>query len=411
MTDSYQVPQAGDALFEAFVDQVKQALERLYDFAYLQQHPLARAYDGESALSAKTAGRQLRYELVTAIESLKPHMETHFRAPDARLYNVLHLYYVENLTIQEAATELGLSERQAYRDLKRGQESVAAVLWNNRLPRPPDQEVSVEIEVSSNEFSLESEVARVELNFGLVDMGLVFQQAQHAVERLAKQQSVEIDEELPPAPIMLSTDPVLAHQVMVSLLSYTIQQAQPGQLRVAFESDQESMALTYRYRTDGRNEPTAKLDSAITKLAQRLHWTITYQDLPDQHYQVSLHMASRRTTIVVIDDNEGWVSLLKRFLEGYDCVVVAMQAGHGSLQRIKEINPSVIILDVMMPERDGWELLQRLRAQPDTANVPIIVCSVFNDPQLAYSLGASMFLLKPTEREQVLEALKQLDLI
>src|SRR4051812_12285034 len=111
MTDSYQAPQTGDALFEAFVEQVKQALERLYDFAYLQQHPLARAYDAESDISARTAGRQLRYELITAIESLKPKLETNFRAPDARLYNALHLYYVESLTIQEAAIELGLSER------------------------------------------------------------------------------------------------------------------------------------------------------------------------------------------------------------------------------------------------------------------------------------------------------------
>ena len=116
-----QTSLTGDTLFESFVEQVKQALEHLYDFAYLQQHPLARNYDGTSDLSAKTAGRQLRYELVTAIESLKPHSESHFRAPDARLYNILHLYYVESLSIQEAAAELGLSERQAYRDLKRGQ--------------------------------------------------------------------------------------------------------------------------------------------------------------------------------------------------------------------------------------------------------------------------------------------------
>src|SRR5690242_4352878 len=162
MVDKDQALQAGNELFEAFVEQVKQALEHLYDFAYLQQHPLARAYDGDSDLSAKTAGRQLRYQLITAIESLKPQATAPFRAPDARLYNVLHLNYVENLTIQEVAGELGLSERQAYRDLKRGQESVAAVLWDKHLPpaTPPQ------------EFSLQSEMARLKLNFSLVDVGL-----------------------------------------------------------------------------------------------------------------------------------------------------------------------------------------------------------------------------------------------
>src|SRR5215510_6183388 len=134
MADKDQAVRTGNELFESFVEQVKQALEHLYDFAYLQQHPLARRYDGDSDLSVKTAGRQLRHELITAIESLKPTLDAHFRAPDARLYNILHLYYIENLTIQEASAELGLSDRQAYRDLRRGQESVAAVLWEHRLP-------------------------------------------------------------------------------------------------------------------------------------------------------------------------------------------------------------------------------------------------------------------------------------
>src|SRR5215475_4012609 len=180
MDDKYQTLQTGNALFEAFVEQVKQALEHLYDFAYLQQHELARVYDGNSDASAKTAGRQLRHNLTTAIESLKPALDVHFRAPDARLYNILHLYYVENLTIHQAAAELGLSERQAYRDLRRGQESVAAVLWNNRLPASS----------AVSDFSFQSEMARLKLNFGVVDIGAVFRQARNAVERLALQHSV-----------------------------------------------------------------------------------------------------------------------------------------------------------------------------------------------------------------------------
>lgn len=401
MADTDQALQTGNELFEAFVEQVKQALEHLYDFAYLQQHTLARIYDGDSDLSAKTAGRQLRYELITAIESLKPQSDTHFRAPDARLYNVLHLYYVESLTIQEAAAELGLSERQAYRDLKRGQESVAAVLWDNRLPPS----------TPTPEFSLQSEIARLKLNFSMVDVGAIFQQAKNAVERLALQQSVGITVTTPAEPLTLSTDPVLAHQVMVSMLSYTIQQAQPEVLSAAFEASQGAVILTLRYRMKEGAGSTAITDSAIAKLTQRLRWTIASTDLPEQIRQVRLRMTSSHATILVIDDNEGWIALLERFLEGNDCQVVAMQGNQDSVRRVQELNPSAIILDVMMPEKDGWELLQRLRTQPTTARIPIIVCTVFNDPQLAYSLGASAFLSKPTNMEKILEALKDLDII
>jgi CheY-like chemotaxis protein len=61
----------------------------------------------------------------------------------------------------------------------------------------------------------------------------------------------------------------------------------------------------------------------------------------------------------------------------------------------------------MMPEMDGWELLQRLRSHPSTAAIPVIICSVFNDPELAYSLGASTILTKPVKQTDLVDALRQ----
>jgi CheY-like chemotaxis protein/predicted DNA-binding protein (UPF0251 family) len=388
----------GNEMFEAFVDQVKQALEHLYDFAYLQQHHLARAFDGDGNQSARTAGRQLRQELITAIESFKPKAESHFRAPDARLYNILHLNYVENLTIQESSAELGLSERQVYRDLRRGQEMVASVLWNNRLSVP----------IPAQEYSVQSEMDRLKLNLVVVDIGAIFQQAKNAVERLAQQQSVTITVEPPPESLALSTDSAFAHQIIVSVLSYAIQQAEPGNLIASFEAIQGTIALRLRCTAKETAGATAITESVIAKLANRLHWTISCAQNAD-HFEIAIRMTSCSATILVIDDNEGWAALLERFLEGHDCMVVHLQSD--SLQRIEELAPSAIILDVMMPEKDGWELLQRLRALPATAHIPILVCTVFNDPQLAYSLGASAFLSKPTSREKILESLKELDVI
>jgi CheY-like chemotaxis protein len=401
MSDNYQTP-PGDVLFEAFVEQVKQALEHLYDFAFLQQHELARIYDSESDLAAKTAGRKLRHELITAIESLRPNREAHFRAPNARLYNILHLHYIENLTIQEVALEQALSERQAYRDLKRGQESVAAVLWSNRLPPAS----------APQEFSLESEVARFKLRFSPVDIQQIFKQACTAVERLALQQSVQISVKTDDLLMSLSTDPALAHQVMISLLSYTIQQAQPGVLYASIVPDKGFVELLLRYRVKDESIPTTIADSGVPAIAQRLLWKVSCEDYFEQHERlITLHMASSSTKLLIIDDSEGWIELVDRFLEGLNCQVIPSRGGQESLLAAQELNPDAIILDVMMPERDGWELLQRLRAQPATANVPIIVCTVFNDPQLAYSLGASVFVPKPANRSDILDALKQVGVI
>ncbi|MCG8352254.1 MAG: response regulator [Chloroflexales bacterium] len=76
-----------------------------------------------------------------------------------------------------------------------------------------------------------------------------------------------------------------------------------------------------------------------------------------------------------------------------------------------ELGPDVVVLDVMMPEMDGWEVLQRLRANASNRDLPIIVCSVFDDPELARSLEASLVLPKPIGRDDILTALRQFDVV
>jgi CheY-like chemotaxis protein len=71
------------------------------------------------------------------------------------------------------------------------------------------------------------------------------------------------------------------------------------------------------------------------------------------------------------------------------------------------VKPNAIILDVMMPEQDGWETLILFKAHPLTAAIPVIVVTILTDRELALSLGAADFLHKPVSREQLLAALEQ----
>jgi CheY-like chemotaxis protein len=86
-------------------------------------------------------------------------------------------------------------------------------------------------------------------------------------------------------------------------------------------------------------------------------------------------------------------------------------SGQEGLRLLQSLAPDAIVLDVMMPEMDGWELLQRIRTSPRTTDVPVIICSVFNDPELAYSLGVSLFLPKPVSQKDVLTALRQVGVL
>jgi CheY-like chemotaxis protein len=77
---------------------------------------------------------------------------------------------------------------------------------------------------------------------------------------------------------------------------------------------------------------------------------------------------------------------------------------------VNRFQPDVITIDIMMPQMDGWELLQTLKMRDETRHIPIIVCSAWADPDLARSLGASASLKKPITQKMFLEALDQLEL-
>ena len=66
-----------------------------------------------------------------------------------------------------------------------------------------------------------------------------------------------------------------------------------------------------------------------------------------------------------------------------------------------------MVLDVMMPKTDGWELLQSLRSHPQTSTIPLVMCSVLREQPLALSLGATDYLIKPVSQPQLLEVLQR----
>ena len=122
-------------------------------------------------------------------------------------------------------------------------------------------------------------------------------------------------------------------------------------------------------------------------------------------------MAAHQPAILVIDDNEGLVKLLDNYLSGHACQVRAAANGPDGLRLAQELLPDAIVLDVMIPEMNGWEVLQRLKNHLHTAEIPVIMCSVLDSPELAYSLGAALFLSKPVSRDDVLSALHQLGVV
>ena len=124
-----------------------------------------------------------------------------------------------------------------------------------------------------------------------------------------------------------------------------------------------------------------------------------------------MERSPKKQRILIVDDEKCLVRLMRMNLEHDGFEVVEANNGAQAMDRLRASIPDLILLDVMMPDIDGWEVLQRLRNSPDTAGIPVIICSIFNDPKLAFSLGASAALPKPVRRDQLFEVLKQLEIL
>jgi CheY-like chemotaxis protein len=105
--------------------------------------------------------------------------------------------------------------------------------------------------------------------------------------------------------------------------------------------------------------------------------------------------------VLVIDDDEQARELLTRFLAREGLRVVTAATGAEGLRLARELRPRLITLDVLMPGMHGWSVLAELKADPELAEIPVVVVSITDDPAVGYALGASEYLTKPVDRERL----------
>ena len=375
---------------EAFVEQIKDALEHLYDLPYLQQLPLT------TPDSAEPASLRLRRELAAAIDRLGAGGDPSHSAP-ARFAQLLRLHYLEGLTVQDTAMELDFSIRQTFRDLRRAEQNLAALLWPQLAARPTAQPLAPA--------GLDEEIERIELHPSAMDAGSLLLNAIQAVTPLAEQRGMRLALQGSTVLATVCTDPALARQFLIHALSQVLQQIGSDILSLKLDSEAGTPVLTAS--CDGETE--FLLGPVAEQLAGRLGWSFALVGLPRP--ALVLHMGRPGTRLLIIDDNQGLLDLLHRYLTGQPCLMMGTRSSTEGLRLAEETAPDAIVVDIMMPDMDGWDVLQRLRANPRTAGIPVIVCSVLGDPGLAHSLGASLCLRKPIDRETFLAALRELGLL
>jgi CheY-like chemotaxis protein len=115
--------------------------------------------------------------------------------------------------------------------------------------------------------------------------------------------------------------------------------------------------------------------------------------------------ADGERTVVVIDDDRRSIDLLTVYAEAAGLRVVSAHDGRRGVELVKALQPAIVVLDILLPGLDGWQVLESLKADPATAAIPVVVVSILDERGRGLALGAADYLVKPVSREGVLDAL------
>ena len=112
--------------------------------------------------------------------------------------------------------------------------------------------------------------------------------------------------------------------------------------------------------------------------------------------------------ILVVEDDPATSEVLTLYLAQGGYRIAHASNGDEALQRIRELKPFTVLLDVMLPGKDGWEVLQEVKCDPELKDIPIIISSVIDNKELGFALGASDYIVKPVDKISLLKKMEEL---
>ncbi len=297
------------------------------------------------------------------------------------------------------------------------------------------------------------EAGKMELNFEETEVDPIIKTVMSTAIALVKDKSVTLHQQVPEHLPKIWADPTRIRQVILNLVSNACKFTDNGSVTTRVYADGDHVVFTV---TDtGIGIPEEKLEHIFEEFTQVDASTTrkvggTGLGLPISRHFVEMHhgeiwvqshlghgstfgfnipttpprkkedkadfnpisqppVSGQQKVVVAIDDDPAVIDLYRRFLEQRNYRVVGLTHGKDAVAQVKNINPHAILLDIIIPEKDGWSVMKDLKDDPHTKNIPVIICSIVSDKKRGFSLGASNYLTKPIVENDLVEALKHLD--
>jgi CheY-like chemotaxis protein len=390
---------------DRFVAALRTALMQLDDLLGLRQNPLMPIFTKEQDPANPI---ELQRVLLDAIESLNDEPAV----GSTRHYDILYYRYLEQLNQTDVAFQLGISVRQLRREQNNAIEYLADRLWrqfgleskpnqsveeSSSAQQPNDTAIQKEIAWLSREFRSEPSQVQVELDKALA-----------GVDILAKHHDVTLYLESPSVSLLVPVPPLAFRQALLTVLSTVVTHCSCKEIILTLTQSQTELLITLRHPGSGEaarlgEEATISLHTASQILAP---FNGMVESGPGS-VDISVPLLES-TPILVIDDNPDARQLLQRYAANSRFRIITSGKADEAIEMAQQHEPKALILDIMMPEIDGWDLLTRWHHHPATEGIPVAVCTILPQEELSHLLGATIFIQKPVNRDSFLEALETL---
>ncbi|MBN1285489.1 MAG: response regulator [Anaerolineae bacterium] len=394
---------------EEFTGFLRDALNNLYDPVHLRQNPLAGLFGVADRFDAASAIRNI---LIDAVNALKPGDDESAQSRAWRIYDALSFCYVQQLNQEMAADQLGISARQLRRELRAAFEVLSDQLYEQLgLSARFDGSVAVP-QPRETTSALTEELAwlRNTSPEEPTDLRQALPALLEMVRPLAEPRGVGLEMHLADDLARLAAHAVVVDQILLSLLSAALSQVCCKRVSVSVESLRWGVEIevrSVRSCADAQvlpDESISNLDTAY-QLVDLCGGRLRVDEDDASFVTVLTIPAVGQVPVLMIDDNADTLQMLQRYTTNTRYHLTGVRDPAQVFDVAEKLAPQIIVLDVMMPQEDGWKVLARLRQHPTTLDIPVVVCTVLAQETLALSLGASSFIRKPLTRQTFLAAL------
>lgn len=419
-----------DITIDQFITYLRGALHHLYEPDQLRHSPLAPILGVAARVDASAVLQEI---LMQAIEEIRPGDGDSQLSAGSMVYEVLFFRYVRGYSREAVANQLGISDRQLSREQRTAIETLALHLWKkyqldtaraDSLPpgaggaqkAPPGEQPDAGWAGADWAKALPEEKP--------APWKPILSSVMELLRPLIHENDVVVryqpEESLPD----LLVPQVALRHALLTIMSWMIPLARQADLILTPTLPGPALVITVQ--RSGEPFPGGPLDPGVEmarRLVERAGGSLEQvtETAPVEGGQGETRPASARwhgvritlptlaqIPVLVIDDNPDTIQLFQRYVQGTRYTIVGLQEPAEALRLVEAIKPRILLIDVMMPELDGWDLLTRIRLNRLLRNAGILICSILPQESLARSLGADGFLQKPVLPQDFLHALDRL---